>query len=122
MDWDSVYDLHSILFSCASNQSIQTKQADGFFDLGTRHLQQGDDDQAISAYNKALEINPRYVEAYLIGELLTGAKANWIRPSLIIARYFDRFKDARAYCNRGNAYIEKGQYDKASSITIKLLR
>jgi len=22
-------------------------------------------------------------------------------------------KDARAYCNRGNAYIEKGQYDKA---------
>ena len=68
-----------ILFSCASNHRMQTKQAEAYFDLGTKHLQQGEYDQAISGYNKALE---------LIGELPTGTKANMIRPSPITIRFF----------------------------------
>jgi tetratricopeptide (TPR) repeat protein len=105
-----------MLFSCSSNRALQTKEAEGYFDLGTRYLQQGDDDQAISAYTRALEINPRYAEAYLNRGIAYRRKG---QPDQAISDYTAVLlvdpKDARAYCNRGNAYIEKGQYDKAIS-------
>jgi tetratricopeptide (TPR) repeat protein len=94
-----------ILFSCASNHRMQTKQAEEYFNLGTKHLQQGEYDQAISGYSKALELNPRYTEAYLNRGIVSDyGMVLQIDP-----------KDARAFCNRGNIFIEKGQYDKAIS-------
>jgi tetratricopeptide (TPR) repeat protein len=105
-----------ILFSCASNHRMQTKQAEAYFDLGTKDLQRGEYDQAISGYNKALELNPRYAEAYLNRGI---AYRNKGQHDQAVSDYgmvlqIDP-KDARAYCNRGNALVEKGQYDKAIS-------
>ena len=103
-----------ILFSCASNHRMQSKQAEDYFNLGTEHLQQGKYDQAISVFNKALELNPRYVEAYLNRGI---AYRNKGQHDQAVSDYDKALqidpKDARAYCNRGNAHIEKGQYDKA---------
>lgn len=105
-----------VLFSCASNHRLQTKQAEAYFDLGTKYLQQGEYDQAISGYNKALELNPRYSEAYLNRGI---AYRNKGQHDQAVSDYGKVLqidpKDARAYCNRGNALIEKGQYDKAIS-------
>jgi tetratricopeptide (TPR) repeat protein len=105
-----------ISFSCASNHRMQSKQAEAYFDLGTKHLQQGEYDQAISGYTKALELNPRFTEAYLNRGI---AYRNKGQHDQAVSDY-DKVlqidpKDARAYCNRGNAHIEKGQYDKALS-------
>jgi tetratricopeptide (TPR) repeat protein len=105
-----------ILFSCASNHRMQTKQAEAYFDLGTKYLQQGEYDQAISGYNKALELNPRYSEAYLNRGI---AYRNKGQHDQAVSDYGKVLqidpKDARAYCNRGNALVEKGQYDEAIS-------
>jgi len=105
-----------ILFSCASNHRIKAKQAEEYFDLGTKYLQRGEYDQAISVYNKALALNPGYTEAYLNRGI---AYRNKGQHDQAVSDY-DKVlqidpKDARAYCNRGNALIEKGQYDNAIS-------
>jgi tetratricopeptide (TPR) repeat protein len=105
-----------ILFSCASNHLVKSKQAEAYFDLGTKHLQQGEYDQAISGYNKALEINPRYAEAYLnrgIAYRNKGQHDQAVSDYGMVLQINP--KDARAFCNRGNIFIEKGQYDKAIS-------
>jgi len=105
-----------ILFSCASNRLVQSKQAEDYFNLGTEHLQQGRYDQAISLFNKVLEINPRYAEAYLnrgIAYRQKGQHDQAVSDYGMVLQIDP--KDTRAFCNRGNVYIEKGQYDKAIS-------
>lgn len=105
-----------ILFSCASKHSIEVKQAETYFDLGTKYLEQGDYDHAISGYNKALELNPRYVEAYLNRGIAYRQKGLHEQAVSDYGKVLQIDpKDARAYCNRGNAFIEKGQYDQAIS-------
>jgi len=52
--------------SCASTQQQKTESKDaGFYnDRGIAFAQKGQQDQAISDYNKALEINPRHAKSY----------------------------------------------------------
>jgi Tfp pilus assembly protein PilF len=54
------------LFSCASNQPKQNESRDAKFynNRGTTFGEKGQYDQAISDFNNAIEINPRYIKAY----------------------------------------------------------
>jgi tetratricopeptide (TPR) repeat protein len=54
------------LFSCASNQPKQNESGDAKFynNRGTTFGEKGQYDQAISDFNNAIEINPRYIKAY----------------------------------------------------------
>jgi tetratricopeptide (TPR) repeat protein len=54
------------LFSCASNQTKQNESRDAKFynNRGTTFGEKGQYDQAISDFNNAIEINPRYIKAY----------------------------------------------------------
>jgi len=54
------------LFSCASTQPRQNESRDAKFynNRGTAYGEKGQYDQAISDFNKAIEINPRYNTAY----------------------------------------------------------
>jgi tetratricopeptide (TPR) repeat protein len=56
----------SFLFSCASTQPRQNESGDAQFynNRGTAYGEKGQYDQAISDFNKAIEINPRYNTAY----------------------------------------------------------
>ena len=111
-----------ILFSCASNHPMPSKQAEAYFNLGTEHLQQGEYDQAISDYNKALEITPKYAEAYLNRGIAYRNKGQHDQALSDYGKVLQIDpKDARAYCNRGNAHLEKGRYDKAISDYSKAL-
>jgi Tfp pilus assembly protein PilF len=55
-----------LLFSCASTQSRQDESRDAKFynNRGIAFAEKGQYEQAISDFNKALEINPRYNKAY----------------------------------------------------------
>jgi tetratricopeptide (TPR) repeat protein len=54
------------LFSCASTQPKQNESRDAKFynNRGTAFGEKGEYDQAISHFNNAIEINPRYIKAY----------------------------------------------------------
>jgi tetratricopeptide (TPR) repeat protein len=89
--------------------------------LSLIYLVQGQYDQAITDYNKAIEINPRYAEAYnnrggtysQIGQY-DQAISDCTKAIEINPRYAD------AYNNRGNAYRCKGEYDKAWADVYKM--
>jgi len=54
-----------ILFSCASTPPAPRKPTpENYHNAGSSHRDAGQFEQAISAYNKALEIDPNYVPAY----------------------------------------------------------
>jgi len=54
------------LFSCASTQPKQDESRDAKFynNRGAAYGEKGQYDQAVSDFNKAIEINPRYIKAY----------------------------------------------------------
>ena len=91
-----------------------TKQTD--LNRGNAYFEKGQYDQAISAYNKALEINPRFALAYYSRGL---AYARMGQYDQAISNYNKALelnpKYAGAYNNRGNAYAIKDQYDQAIS-------
>ena len=102
---------------------MQTQQAEGFFDLGTRHLQQGDDDQAISAYNKAIEISPKYAEAYLNRGIAYRRKGQHDQAiSDYSAVLLIDSKDAQPIVTGETPISKKVNMTRPSPITIKLLR
>jgi len=84
------------------------------YEKGLRLLQQGQHNNAIPEFDKALRLNPRYVEAYnKRGEAFNE-----------LAQYERALKDfdaalglnsqfAEAYFNRGNAYNDLGQAERA---------
>lgn len=73
-------------------------------------------DRAISDFNKALEINPRYAEVYLNRGAAYAAKGFYDQA---ISDYNKALqinpRDNNAYCNRGLAHREKGEFDQAIS-------
>jgi tetratricopeptide (TPR) repeat protein len=93
-----------------------TKDAAFYVSRGNHHVEEGQYDEAISNYNKALEINPRYASAYYNRGIAYGEKGQYNEE---ISDYNKALeinpKSADAYCNRGIAYGKKGEYDKAIS-------
>ena len=87
------------------------------FTKGVSYQDKGQWDKAIAEYNKAIEINPSYAEAYYNRGLAYAqgkgqfdkAISDWNKAIELNPSY------AEAYNNRGNAYQAKGQYDRAIS-------
>jgi tetratricopeptide (TPR) repeat protein len=105
-------------------ESFGKKQMIGAFlnNVGNAYSRKGLLDQAISDYNKALEINPMDAEAYnnrgnaySRKDLLDQAISDCNKALEINPRY------AAAYYNRGVAYRKKGLYDQAIADYTKVL-
>ena len=85
------------------------------FNKGDEYLKQGNYDQAISDYTKAIEINPtdgaynNRGNAYLNKGNLAQAISDYNQAIGINPN------DAIAYYNRGNVYFKQGNYDQAIS-------
>jgi tetratricopeptide (TPR) repeat protein len=55
----------SLLFSCsAQEKQVVSRDADFYNNRGNAYAKKGQYDQAISDFNRAIEINPRYTMAY----------------------------------------------------------
>ena len=112
------------LFSYASAQEKQNEPKDAKFyiDRGIAYAEKGQFDQAISEYNKALEIGPKSAGAYYNRAIAYGGKGQ-------IDQAIDDFtkaleidsRDAGAYYYRGVAYSSKGQFDWAIADFTKAL-
>jgi len=115
----------SMLFSCATTPKGQQRSSEAkvFLNRGYYFASKDQYDEAISDYTKALEINPRYIEAYNNRGLAYASKgqyddaiSDYNKALKINPRYIE------AYNNRGNAHLNKGQYDDAISDYNKILK
>jgi len=84
------------------------------YDEGTRLLREGQEKDAIPAFDKALRLNPRYAEAYNARGVTYNELAEYERA----LKDYDAAlglnpKYAEAYFNRGNAYNDLGQAEQA---------
>ena len=101
--------------SCATYPSPEVENnAELYYNRGVAWQKKGDFDQAVSDYNKAIEINPRYAMAY-------NNRGNTFQTNGQYDKAISDFTKAieinpgfdGAYNNRGVAYYCKGEYDKA---------
>ena len=54
----------TILAACATTEEIKETDSDALLNQGIAFLIRGQYDRSIAYFNKAIEINPRYVDAY----------------------------------------------------------
>jgi len=104
---------------CATTPANSTShdEASKFTKEGNQYLLQGEFEQAIAAYQKAIELNPNDTEAYLNrGQAYAIGSGQY---DLAIADYNKVIKinprDAQAYFKRGKVYKQKGEFDRAIS-------
>ncbi|MBN1907145.1 MAG: tetratricopeptide repeat protein [Deltaproteobacteria bacterium] len=104
------------------NIDTEREDADTYTSKGLYYLKKGQNDDAVAAFNKAIEINPGNIEAYVsrgITYYLQGKndkaisdfnKAIEINPEFVVA-----------YQNRGHVYSSTGNYEKALSDYSKVI-
>jgi lipoprotein NlpI len=118
---DDCHDLNGDAAIAACTRDIKSGKWKGGHDLaikyynrGTEFDEKGDDDRAISDYNQAISLDPKYASAYNNRGNAYKNKGNYDRA---IADYNEAIrldpKYALAYRNRGNAYKDKHDYDRA---------
>jgi len=99
-----------LLFIVCRDKSV------GHYKRGTAHANKGEHDRPILCFDKALEINPRFVEAYCNRGVAYDKKGEYDRA----ISDFNKALEINpwltvAYYNRGNAYRTKGEYNRAIS-------
>jgi Flp pilus assembly protein TadD len=106
----SVVLLIFVMGGCASKE----KRAEGHFKKGFDYQNQGDLDKALEEYNKALELNPNYIQVYTnLGTVYLG-KGNYDRAIQNFKKSLElNYLDKKAHYNIGVAYIYKGEAEKA---------
>ena len=113
-----------MLFSCATTQQKQAeaRDADFYINRGMDYGKKDQFDQAMSDFNKALEIDPTSAMAYHHRGVLYTFKGQYDQAFSDFSKALEinpRF--ASAYSSRGRAYMAKGQYDQAISDYTKAL-
>jgi len=98
-----------------NKQKIKSKTVIHIF-RGVAHHEKGQWDEAIADYNKAIEINPKYPEAYSNRGVAYDNKGQYDKAISDYTKAIEiNPRLVEAYSNRGLAYDNKGQHDEAIS-------
>jgi lipoprotein NlpI/uncharacterized RDD family membrane protein YckC len=85
-----------------------------YLNLGIAYYKKGQYQQAISNYNKAIEINPRYAEAYTNRGVAYGEKDQYGKAISDFSKAIEiNPRDAKAYYLRAFVYLHKKEDEKA---------
>ena len=104
----------AILIGCATTQQIEESDPVALFNQGLALLEDGQYDQAIVYFNKAIEINPRYAEAYNSRGYVFRKRGQYEKAISDCNKAIEiNPRYAEAYNNRGLAYYYIRAYDKA---------
>jgi tetratricopeptide (TPR) repeat protein len=97
-----------------SEKKIKNKTAIHLF-KGADYWRKGQYDQAIASHTKAIELDPRYVEAYYNRGIAYRSKGQYDQAIADYTKIIElNPRIAEAYYNRGVAYADgKGQFDQA---------
>jgi tetratricopeptide (TPR) repeat protein len=101
-----------VVSGCANKE----KQAEKHFKKGFQYQAQGNPDKALEEYQKALDVDPHYVQAYTnMGAVYLGMKdfdrAIENFKKVIELNYWDK----KAHYNLGMAYLYQGELEKAEA-------
>jgi tetratricopeptide (TPR) repeat protein len=87
-----------------------------YYQRGNRYYHRGTFEQAISAYSRAINLDPNYVLAYINRGSAYTARGHYDRALADYTRAIELDpNDAVVYFNRGNAYRKRREYEKALS-------
>jgi len=102
---------------------VYAETAAEYIQLGNDSLNQGDFQEAIFDYTKAIDINPNFAKAY-DNRGVVYAEQGFLTPAIadFTMAIANDSKDAEAYNNRGHAYAEQGNFDQAISDYTKAIR
>ena len=106
-----------LIAGCVKKQRPKIEDTKTYNDRGLTQVKKGNYDQAISDFNKAIDLNPRDADvynhrgnAYSLKRQFEQAISDYTRAIELNPRFAD------AYNNRGTAYKNKSQYDKFKAI------
>ena len=113
-DWDNAIKQLTAALSEAKPNQAALDPATVYFYRGNAYNYKKKYDRAIEDYNQALQLNPKYAEAFYSRGNAYNKKGEYDRA---IADFNQALllnpKDAEAFNNRGIAYRNKGEYDRA---------
>jgi tetratricopeptide (TPR) repeat protein len=97
-----------------SASPASTEEAEDYYASGLKKQYEGDLDGAIADYTRAIELNPKYTEAYNNRGNIKAAKGEHDGAIADLSRAIKlNSKDAQAYDLRGGIEVKKGQYAAA---------
>jgi tetratricopeptide (TPR) repeat protein len=114
--------LIGVLLSAISSVYAQTTAVE-YLQNGNDAFKQGDYDQAIYDYTKAIDINPSLAKAY-DNRGVAYAQKGFLAPAIadFTMALANNPNDAEAYNNRGHAYANQGNLTQAISDYSKAIR
>lgn len=124
MAWTNVFKVVLIfLLICLSlNCSSKEKQAEKHFKDGFGYQNQGNLDKAIEEYEKAIELNPNYLQAHMnLGAVYIGQKKYDQAIDEFNAVVKLNYYYGTAHYNLGYVYLLKGEKEKAQE-ELKILK
>jgi hypothetical protein len=92
----------------------RSKESWFYYHMGAAYLKNREFDQAISLFNKSLEINPKYAEAYETRGMVYSSREQYDEAIADFNKALEIDpRLAEVYFSRGRAYYFKGEYGKS---------
>jgi tetratricopeptide (TPR) repeat protein len=111
----TVGSLLALLIIAALISEKHTQEAVTYYQRGVAYYEKGNPDEAISNFNKAIEIDPNTTDAYGFRGVIFREKGNFDQAILDISKAIENNSNPapQLYYNRGIAYREKGNFEQA---------